>query len=483
MRNKFTILLLLAVFPMGVWAQSPVWRYATMENQLADKIKAQSSQDIQVLETHEGLSAVYLNLNHGLTLENRGSRGPGFIIRKDEISAIESLYKFPSVNKSVLDFTITEDAYVQEALSIVEAERIGDLIILLENYGTRFHDKPQGIQAANDLKEIWQTMANDAGRTDVSVEFYEHNFSDQKSVIFTFPGVEDNNEVAILGAHLDSGDYWNPDNAPGADDNASGVATITEVLYVLLANDFRPLKTVQIMAFAAEEIGLMGAADIAETYMWENKNVLGMMNLDMVNYHGSQDDVFLVSDPNYVSPELNLFVVELLEHYNSSGVHALTYQHSECGYACSDHAAWSDFGFMAVYPFEASEDEYNPYYHSPQDTYANMGNDASHAAKFAKLGLEFIIELAKTSTMGIKEFNAVDLNLTVQNNQLVYRFGNLNSKIHSLDIVDVSARKLIHKENLSNSGSIYIQTLPKGVYVAIFKDVNGKVYTRKFMKK
>src|SRR5690606_40536536 len=125
-----------------------------------------------------------------------------------------------------------------------------------------------------------QSMVNDAGRTDVSVEFYEHNFTDQKSVIFTFPGVEDNNEVAILGAHLDSGDYWDPLNAPGADDNASGVATITEVLYVLLSQNFQPKKTVQIMAFAAEENGLRGDIDIAESYLWYNKNELVQMYLD-----------------------------------------------------------------------------------------------------------------------------------------------------------------------------------------------------------
>src|SRR5690606_27089704 len=135
-----------------------------------------------------------------------------------------------------------------------------------------------------------------------------------------------------------------------------GIATLTEIYRVLLKNNFKPQKTVQIMAFAAEEVGLLGAKDIAETYSKQGVNVLGMMNLDMVTYKGSDLDIYLTHDPGFTSSELNVFLFELLAHYHSSEKDLLTFGLTECGYDCSDHAAWGQFGYKAVFPFEADGD-------------------------------------------------------------------------------------------------------------------------------
>lgn len=44
------------------------------------------------------------------------------------------------------------------------------------------------------------------------------------------------------------------------------ISTLTEVARVLLAKDFRPARTVQLIAYAAEEVGLRGSQDIVRTY-------------------------------------------------------------------------------------------------------------------------------------------------------------------------------------------------------------------------
>jgi leucyl aminopeptidase len=54
--------------------------------------------------------------------------------------------------------------------------------------------------------------------------------------------------------------------APGADDNASGIATITETIRVLMSNGFQPKKTLKFMAYAAEEVGLLGSKEIANDF-------------------------------------------------------------------------------------------------------------------------------------------------------------------------------------------------------------------------
>ncbi|MBZ0089839.1 MAG: M20/M25/M40 family metallo-hydrolase, partial [Thermoanaerobaculia bacterium] len=171
-----------------------------------------------------------------------------------------------------------------------------------------------------------------------------------------------------------------------ADDNASGIATVTEVARVALAHGFAPQRTVQFIAYAAEEVGLWGSGEIAADYAAAGVNVVAVLNLDMTGYHGSTEDVFLISD--YTHTELNAFVASLLDTYQPT----LLRSTDDCGYGCSDHASWSAEGFRASFPFEASFNGASPYIHGSSDTAANLTNGASHAVKFARLAAAFLVE-------------------------------------------------------------------------------------------
>ena len=54
--------------------------------------------------------------------------------------------------------------------------------------------------------------------------------------------------------------------APGLDDDGSGVMVLLEILRVVVETGFKPQKNVQIMAYAAEEVGLLGSDQIAKDY-------------------------------------------------------------------------------------------------------------------------------------------------------------------------------------------------------------------------
>lgn len=317
---------LILLFTQLSLAQNNQWIYATMETQDALDLSTDNPEGIEILNSANNLSAVYMDISTTVELKNnRNLHGPGYIARKDMNSAMAAIHQIPQTNMNVLDFTITEDAYVNQVLGQVNAENIGNTIMTLQDYGTRFHTKTTGVQASIDIKDNWADMVAAAGRTDVTVINYIHSFTNQKSVILTFPGSETPDEIVIIGGHLGSGDYYIQNNAPGADDNASGIATLTETLRVLLANNFQPKKTVQIMGYAAEEVGLWGSYDIAEDYANQGKNVIAVCQFDMTNYNGSSYDIGIVSDPQFTSSDLNLFIIDLLEHYNSSGEHIITY--------------------------------------------------------------------------------------------------------------------------------------------------------------
>lgn len=89
-------------------------------------------------------------------------------------------------------------------------------------------------------------------------------------------GVATDSPILILGGHYDSV----PDS-PGANDNASGTATVMELARVL--KDRYPQYELRFIAFAGEEIGLTGSANYVKTLTASEKNRLkAMINIDMI---------------------------------------------------------------------------------------------------------------------------------------------------------------------------------------------------------
>ena len=160
----------------------------------------------------------------------------------------------------------------------------------------------------------------------------------------------------------------------------------------LFFSGYRPKRTIEFMAYAAEEIGLRGSADIARDYAAEGRDVVGVLQLDMTNYMGSANDIYLFTD--YTNAAQNGFLANLASSY----LPELTVGQSECGYACSDHASWTSNGYAASFPFEAQFGEDNPYIHTAQDTLDKSGNTAAHALKFSRLALTYAVELGSDGT-------------------------------------------------------------------------------------
>jgi hypothetical protein len=94
------------------------------------------------------------------------------------------------------------------------------------------------------------------------------------NVVARLPGVTES--TIVLGAHYDS-----VAEGPGANDNASGTATVLELARVLPAMDL-PF-TIQIVLFGAEEIGLVGSRHyVGALGPQERERIAAMLNFDMV---------------------------------------------------------------------------------------------------------------------------------------------------------------------------------------------------------
>ncbi|MBC7977780.1 MAG: M20/M25/M40 family metallo-hydrolase [Myxococcales bacterium] len=276
---------------------------------------------------------------------------------------------------------------VQALIPLVSAPQIVSTINGLVAFGTRHYRSTGGVQSATWLRDRWAAMA--VGRAGATATLFAHSAWPQPSVMLTIPGDEAPNEVVVIGGHLDTINSNGSANAPGADDDASGVATLTEVARLILSQNVRLRRTVIFMAYAAEEVGLRGSAAIANDFRARNVPVVGVMQLDMTNFDGSPHDIVLITDN--VSTTQTDFLATLAARY----IPQFPVARDRCGYACSDHASWTRAGYPAVLPHEATLATGNPNIHTSRDTLSVSGNNANHAAKFAKLAIAYTVEMAQ----------------------------------------------------------------------------------------
>lgn len=82
------------------------------------------------------------------------------------------------------------------------------------------------------------------------------------NVIAEIVGSEAPEEVIIIGAHLDS---W--DTATGALDDGAGVGIVTAAAKLIADSGHQPRRTIRVVLFGAEEVGLVGARAYARARM------------------------------------------------------------------------------------------------------------------------------------------------------------------------------------------------------------------------
>lgn len=278
---------------------------------------------------------------------------------------------------------------VNPLLKKISSTQMEQTVRELSAFQNRYYDGASGVKSSEFIQSRFR--ANAKPRTDIQVESVTHSFQ-QPSVIARIPGTDPklSKEIIVIGGHQDSisMDNWFPspsDRAPGADDNASGMATVLEAFRVFSQSGLRPLRTIEFMAYAGEERGLLGSQDIAQRYKREGKTVVAAFQLDMTMFPGASRKMTFIMDNT--NADLSRFTQSLVNAY----VH-IAWGEGQCGYACSDHASWTAAGYPSVFPFEAAMNERNKHIHSADDTLDIL--DAAYGANYAKLALAFAIELS-----------------------------------------------------------------------------------------
>ncbi|KAK2059569.1 peptidase family M28 [Colletotrichum caudatum] len=261
----------------------------------------------------------------------------------------------------------------------------------LSSFHNRYYLSRTGVEAAEWLHGRVAAVLDAAGHPTANVRYVRHAAWSQPSVVATIPGRDQ--RTVVVGAHLDSvvsGDRG-AGRAPGADDNGSGSVMILEVLRVLLSDQRIAsgdlLNTVEFHWYAAEEAGLLGSQDIFTQYRALNRQVVSMLNQDMVGYVGRDGVERFGVVTDWTDPDQVAYMKRVIDAYTD-----IPYEETVCGYACSDHASANRNGFPSSFIFETPFGNHNPYIHTPNDTMEYVSFD--HALQHAKMTTGYVYELA-----------------------------------------------------------------------------------------
>ncbi len=274
---------------------------------------------------------------------------------------------------------------IRQTLNEVEQTQLISSIQTMESWQSRHHEDGNGQMAGQRLQEIYLALVPE-DRDDVVVELVDHRGTEQKSIRVKILGSQNPEKVLILGSHLDSINPRNNANAPGADDNASGTATNLEIFRVLMEQGIRLQKTLEIHAYAAEEIGLVGSQEMAEDYKRNNVQVEAMVQFDMNGYTRDVPKIYFVS--NGTNAKLSGDLSKLVSDYLN-----IDSQSSYLMFGSSDHASWHRQGFPVAFPTENPR-AYNRQIHTENDSLSGI-NSPEQIVEFTKLGLAYVLHYAQ----------------------------------------------------------------------------------------
>jgi leucyl aminopeptidase len=374
--------------------------YLTIDSD-AVNTSQKSLSGVKSLHSSNGISVLKIKAsdieNLSALMHAKFNRCGGFIVHDSEQEALNVItnnnFRNTAKNANFLNYTISEGATVQNMLTQVNEFSIRETILKLSSFKNRYYKAQTGVDSQAWLKKSWETLS--AGRTDVSVDYFKHSSFPQPSIIMTVEGTTMKDEIVVIGGHADSiAGYWGRERAraPGADDNASGIATITEVIRVMMDSSYKPQRTIKFMAYAAEEVGLLGSKAIANDFKANGKKVVGVVQFDMTNHKGTSDlDIVFMTD--FTNQAQTKFMGTLIDTY----IPGVTWGYSKCGYGCSDHASWHNAGYPASMPFESTMGDINGKIHTKNDTIdaQHSHGTADHAEKFTRLGVAFMVEMGK----------------------------------------------------------------------------------------
>ncbi len=251
----------------------------------------------------------------------------------------------------------------------IETDRLMLHVDALASLRTR-HVNSQGINQAYDyIRGEFDKITQQTGNLFVFTHEFPLEWAGTRTIQRNIAAVISGDEIGagtiLISAHYDSISQFPEDSvvdAPGANDNASGVATLIELARIMSQRPHR--STIMFVAFSAEEVGRRGSLAFMTDYISsQGIEIDAMINLDIIGSstgpNGINNDrqmrVFSANPNESLSRQLARSM-NLIAFNHAPDMELIVENAEDRQNRYSDHLSFSERGFPAVRLIEAAEE-------------------------------------------------------------------------------------------------------------------------------
>jgi Zn-dependent M28 family amino/carboxypeptidase len=217
----------------------------------------------------------------------------------------------------------------------------------------------EGLTSPKQINDYYQTIPK---------SYFSDDLNASQNVIAFIEGSTYPDEVLVISGHLDHLGIEDNEIHNGADDNGSGTSALLEIaqaFQLASKNGFRSKRSIAFIHFTGEEEGLKGSRYYAEHPVFDFKNTVSNLNIDMIGrtdrLHEENDKYIYIIGADRISTELHFISKRANEQFTQLN---LDYKYnakndSNRYYSRSDHYNFASKGVPVIFYFNGVHDDYH----------------------------------------------------------------------------------------------------------------------------
>ena len=344
-----------------------------------------------------------------------------------------------------------ENAIIREMMDQVNMDSLQATVQYLQDYQSRLWNSTNAFSASDWIAGRMEALGLEVEQQAFYANTWLGSGQAAPNVIGIQRGTLYPDVYVVCGSHFDSfswAAYQGSGDAPGADDNATGVASVLESARIMTQYEFE--YSIIYCAYGCEEMGLYGSEAYASRCQQQGMDILGYFNNDMNGYLNPGDPIHIdCIYPNSVAP-IGTYYMNVGSVYFPE----LPIRHVNFNEGDSDHTSFNENGYMGIYPFEDYQ-HYSPYIHTVNDLIGNSVNSWEMSQQYCRMNIGCLAELATL-------FDNTDVNEIDDQDEEIVRY----------EVYDLMGR-LVYRD---------VTNLPSGIYVVRYFTKNGNTVTRKVLQ-
>ena len=305
--------------------------------------------------------------------------------------AVAIFNKKASLAKLTRDFPVVteEDPRIREMLNQVNMDSLEATVQHLQDYGSRIWNTENAFAASDWIASRMEALGLEVEQQPFNANTWMGSGAAAPNVIGIQRGTLYPDTYVVCGSHFDSFSYeamYGGGTAPGADDNATGVASVLESARIMTQYEFE--YSIIYCAYGCEEMGLYGSEAYASRCQEQGMDIIGYFNNDMNGFlYGDQIHIDCIY-PNSVEPIGTYYMNVGSVYYPELPIRHVNFTQGD-----SDHTSFNNHGYMGIYPFEDYQN-HSPYIHTPNDVIGTSVTSFEMSQQFCQMNIACLAEIA-----------------------------------------------------------------------------------------